>query len=120
MLHPNIFFDSSNPPPELSVHAYETRRHELISLLDKWHATATLIDHPPFTLQSYIIVNRRTNEYSSTPKTTLVELGVAAEGIDTLSDAEKLRFIISPEVIAAADRTAGILIANTIGDEDYL
>ena len=77
-------------------------------------AAASLTDHPPFTLQSYIPVNSRTNEYSSTPKSTLVELGMEADGLNILSDAEKLRFIVSPEVIAAADRTAGIRIANTI------
>ena len=39
--YPDIFFDSSSPAPPFTMHAYETRRHELIDILDKWHVSST-------------------------------------------------------------------------------
>ena len=117
--HPDVFFDASSPAPPFSIIAYETRRHELIAILDAWHASAAEGEEPPFHLQSYLPVNSRPTEYSSTPVSTLTAMGIAEDAQASLTDAEKLRFTISPEVIAGADRAAGILIANTITDDNY-
>ena len=117
--HPDVLFDSSSLAPPFSILAYETRRHELIAILDKWHASAAEGEEAPFHLQSYIPVNRRPTDYSSTAVSTLAAMGIDEAAAATLTDAEKLRFTISPKVIAGADRAAGILIANTITDENY-
>ena len=45
--YPDIFFDSASPAPPFTIHAYETRRHELIDILDKWHASSTAGEEPP-------------------------------------------------------------------------
>ena len=117
--YPDIFFDPASPAPPFTIHAYETRRHELIDILDKWYASSSAGEEPPFQLQSYIPVTDRPIDYSNTPVSTLAEMGIEGEASLVLNDAEKLRFTISPEVIAGADRAAGILIANTITDENY-
>ena len=116
---PDVFFDTTSPAPEFSVLAYETRRHQLIGILDQWHRAAGPLDQPPFSLQSYVPSKDRSESYSSTSAADLVALGMKADDIISLNDTEKTRFVVSPEVIAATDRAAGILISNTIADEDY-
>ena len=99
--HPDVFFDITSPAPEFSVLAYETRRHQLIGILDQWHRAAGPLDQPPFSLQSYVPLKDRSESYSSTPAASLVALGMKADDIISLTDTEKTRFFVSPEVIAA-------------------
>jgi hypothetical protein len=120
--YPDVSFEWTHPAPPFSIAAYEARRSQMISENDRWYAlngdVAPEDAEPPHHLASYILIKDRPDDYDpNTIAETATELGLsdAAE----LTDAEKLRFVISPEVLTGADRDAGVAIANTISDSTF-
>ena len=123
VMFPDVTFEWSAPSPAtFSIAAYEARRNHLTIQLDRWHATqlaANLpVTEPPFTLASYIPMDERGDDYDPDfIAETAEELGI--DPLAPLNEIEKLRFVVSPEMIAAADRAAGIAISDTISDNHF-
>ena len=114
-LYPDLFFEWDDPAPPFNEDLYEARRLSIMQILDKWHASKSIGEVPPFTVSFYD---------PSTP-TSKPNAFAAIRDSDKdlysksdLSDAEKLRFNISPEVIANADSAAAVIISKTITDID--
>ena len=114
-LFPNVFFEWDNPAPPFSPANYELRRLKLMKDLDDWYANRSPGERPPYTLSFYDPAIP-----SVKPLSFIEERDKDTTTFDCkdLSEAEKLRFIISPESIAAADSAASVLISKTISDTD--
>ena len=111
---PEIFFEWEEPAPPFTPGSYEIRRLKLMKTLDDWYASKSAGESPPFTLSFYDPAIPTT-----VPKPWADRCKDDAKLLDdTLTDAEKLRFIISPEVISATDSAAAVIIAKSITDTD--
>ena len=112
-----IFFDWDAPAPAFTIEAYEARRIALMQSLDTWYASRAEGEVAPFKLNCY-------DPSKPDPKPSTF-LTLMKKGKDdppwspALDDSEKLRFSISPEVLATADAAASVIISKTISDTEF-